>query len=190
MGLTKLPEKELAEDKMLALQEMRSKEPPGKSEFAAMDERLKTMKKTGVSARVLVFPTRVGGDNIDYPSSMRLSELINDANLCQATVAENDPVLEGKGWPNEAAVLWLFANTVKEYIHQNPPNSDYVLFADYWFAPNGQVWAVHFVVCDRSGAWVIVDMQNNHHEDFQRINPKTMEDCDHLVLERLKKRLR
>ena len=73
---------------------------------------------------------------------------------------------------------------------QNLADSDYVLFADYWFAPNGQVWAVLFVVCDRTGDWVIVDLQNNHHEDFQLINPKTLADCDRLVLEKIKKRLR
>ena len=41
------------------------------------------------------------------------------------------------------------------------------------------------ITCGR----VIVDFQNNHHEDFQRINPKTLADCDRLVLERLEKHL-
>jgi hypothetical protein len=41
------------------------------------------------------------------------------------------------------------------------------------------------VVCDRAGDWVIADLQNNHQADFQRINPKTLADCDQLVLERL-----
>jgi hypothetical protein len=49
---------------------------------------------------------------------------------------------------------------------------------------------VHFVVCDRAGEWVIADLQNNHHEDFQRIDPKVLEDCDRLVLERLRAQLR
>jgi len=73
---------------------------------------------------------------------------------------------------------------------RNRANSDYVLFTDYWFAPSGEVWAVHFVVCDRAGDWVIVVLQNSHQEDFQRLNPKTLEDCDRLVLERLKNKLR
>ncbi len=87
-------------------------------------------------------------------------------------------------------VLWLFARAAREHARQHPVDSDYVLFADYWFAPSGEVWAVHFVVCDQAGDWVITDLQNSHQEDFQRINPKTLEDCDRLVLERLKSELR
>jgi hypothetical protein len=190
MRLDKLPEKELAADKKQALREMRAKEPPSESEFAAMDERLKTMKKTGASARVLIYPARVGGDHTDQTCATHLTELLNEAKLCQATMAKTGPLLEGAGWPNEMAVLWLFARNVREYVREYPADSDYVLFADYWFAPDGRVWAVHFVVCDRAGDWVIVNLQNNHHEDFQRIDPKTLADCDRLVCERIKKLLR
>jgi hypothetical protein len=190
MGLDKLPKKELAADKKLALREIRAKEPPSKSEFAATDERLKTMKKAGASARVLVYPARVGGDHTDETCATHLAELLNEAKLCQATMAKTGPLLEGAGWPNEMAVLWLFARAAREYTQQNPVDSDYVLFADYWFAPDGRVWAVHFVVCDRTGDWVIVQMQNNQREDFQRIDPKTLADCDRLVSERLKTHLR
>lgn len=190
LGLDKLPKKELAADKKQALREMRAKEPPRQSEFAAMDERLKTMKKAGASARVLVYPARVGGDHADPSCATRLCKLLNEAKLCQATAAEKGPFIEGSGWPNETQVLWLFARNVREYVQEHPADSDYVLFADYWFAPDGRVWAVHFVVCDCTGDWVIVDLQNSHQEDFQRINPKTLDDCDSLVLERLKASLR
>ena len=190
MGLDKLPRKELAEDKKRALREMRAKEPPGHTEFDAMEKRLMTMKKAGASARVLVYLARVGGEHTDQACATRLSKLINEAKLCQATVAETGPVMEGSGWPNEMQVLWLFARTVRDYVRQNPVDSDYILFADYWFAPGGKVWAVHFVVCDRTGDWVIVDLQNSHQEAFQRISPKNLEDCDRLVLERLKTELR
>jgi hypothetical protein len=98
--------------------------------------------------------------------------------------------MEGSGWPNEMQVLWLFARNVREYVRENPADCDYVLFADYWFNPRGQVWAVHFVVCDRAGDWVIVDLQNSHHKDFQRLEPKTLADCDRLVLKRLEARSR
>jgi hypothetical protein len=139
---------------------------------------------------VLVYPARVGGDHTDQTCATHLAELLNETKLCQATMAKTGPLLEGAGWPNEMQVLWLFARAAREYTLQNPFYSDYVLFADYWFAPDGRVWAVHFVVCDRAGDWVIVDLQNNHQEDFQRIDPKTLADCDRLVCERLKTRLR
>lgn len=190
MSLDKLPKGELAEDKKQALRKMRAEDLPAQSEFEAMEKRLQAMKKAGTSARVIIYPTRVGGDHTDQASVTRLSELINEAGLCQATGGKTGPVLEGEGWPDESAVLWLFARAAREYTRQHPADSDYVLFADYWFAPGNKVWAVHFVVCDRAGDWVIVDLQNNHREDFQRIDPKTLADCDRLVLERLKKQLR
>jgi hypothetical protein len=151
-----------------------------------MKERLAVLEKTATSARVTVYPTRVGGDHTDRASAARLVGLLNEAKLCQATIAKKGPVLEGEGWPNEAKVLWLYANAARDYARQHPVDSDYVLFADYWLNPRGEVWAVHFVVCDRAGEWVISDLQNNHQADFQRVNPKTLADCDRLVLERLK----
>ncbi len=165
-------------------------EPPEQSEFAAMDKRLQTMKKAGTSARMMVYPARVAGDHTDQTSATHLAELLNEAGLCQATVAKTGPVLKGEGWPDESAVLWLFARAARSYVRQHPTDSDYVLFADYWDSPRKTTWAVHFVVCDRAGDWVIVDLQNSHHPDFQRINPKTLADGDRLMLERLKTHLR
>jgi len=66
-----------------------------------------------------------------------------------------------------------------------------VMLAEYFVNPaGGPVGAVHFVVCEKSGDWVLVDFQNNTHEDFQRIAPKSIEDCDRLAIERLAKRLK
>ena len=186
LDLDKLPKKEMAKDKKRMLREARSKEPPSGSERKAMKERREALKKAGASARVLVYPARVGGDRTDPNCATHLSSLLNKAKLCQASVAKTGPVMEGSGWPNEMQVLWLFARTVREYVREHPADSDYVLFPDYWFNPRGQVWAVHFVVCDRTGEWAIVELQNSHQEAFQRINPKTLEDCDRLVLDRLR----
>jgi hypothetical protein len=40
-------------------------------------------------------------------------------------------------------------------------------------------------VCDSKGEWVIVDMQNSHHPDYQRIKPISKEDCSKLLFKRL-----
>ena len=186
MGLDQLPNKEPSEVTKEARRKKQAEAGPNPSERAAMKERLAVLEKTATSARVTVYPTRVGGDHTDRASAARLVGLLNEAKLCQATIAKKGPVLEGEGWPNEAKVLWLYANAARDYARQHPVDSDYVLFADYWLNPRGEVWAVHFVVCDRAGDWVIADLQNNHQADFQRINPKTLADCDQLVLERLK----
>jgi len=190
LALDKLPKKEMAKDKKQMLREARAKEPPSGSERKAMKERREALKKAGASARVLVYPARVGGDRTDPNCATQLSSLLNEARLCQASAAKTGPVIEGSGWPNEMEVLWLFARTVRDYVREHPADSDYVLFPDYWLNPRGQVWAVHFVLCDRTGEWVIADLQNSHQDDFQRINPNNLADCDRLVLERFKAELR
>ena len=48
---------------------------------------------------------------------------------------------------------------------------------------------MHLIVCDQSGDWVLIDMQNSHHPDFERIDPKSAADCNRLLLARLKGRL-
>ena len=44
---------------------------------------------------------------------------------------------------------------------------------------------MHFVVCDRKGEWVIADMQNSHHPDYQSIGIISRARCDQLLVRRL-----
>jgi hypothetical protein len=172
----------LSAEQQQALRAMRDSEPPSQAELNAMTGRLDTMKVLGSDARLLVLPARVNGKK---PGAAHLARLLNDTGLCQATAANAGPNITTEGWPDEQKVLWLFANAVKHHAQENPVEGDYQMFSDYWFAPSGQVWAVHFVLCDTKGEWLIADMQNSHHADFQRVSPKTVEDCDRLVVERL-----
>ncbi len=95
-------------------------------------------------------------------------------------------------WRNEQKPLWELARAFQKHVKRNPPEADYALLADYMMDPRAGrgAWAVHFVICDRDGEWVIVDFQNNHHGDFQSIDPKTFDDCGRLVAKRLEGYLR
>ena len=78
------------------------------------------------------------------------------------------------------------AREFRDYARKNPPEADYVLYADYVFNPqNWEQGYVHFVVCDRKGEWVIVDMQNSHQPDYEGIKPTSRADCDKLLVKRL-----
>ena len=44
---------------------------------------------------------------------------------------------------------------------------------------------MHFVVCDRKGEWVIVDMQNSEHPDYKSIGIISRARCDQLLVRRL-----
>ena len=165
---------------------------PGKAERAAMEQRRTVMKKAGRSAKVAVFPVRLSDDEASVTDAAHLAELLSKKKLCEAKAV--DSPLRVKIEPSRSMqnLLWGLARTFQDHVKRNPPEADYALLADYVMDPRAGhgAWAVHFVVCDRDGEWVIVDFQNNHHGDFQSIDPKTFDDCGRLVAKRLEGYLR
>ena len=41
------------------------------------------------------------------------------------------------------------------------------------------------IVCDRKGEWVLTELSNSDHPDYQSIKPTSMEDCDKILVKRL-----
>jgi hypothetical protein len=79
--------------------------------------------------------------------------------------------------------LWDFAREVRGFSRKNPLDADYILYTDYGY--NSQNWEqgfVHFVLCNREGEWVIVDMRNSHHLEYQGVKPVSQADCDKIVV--------
>ena len=164
---------------------------PDKEEFAAMERRQAAMKKTARNAKVAVFPVRLSDDEVGEEDAAHLAKLLNKKKLCEAKALDSPLRVKIKPARNEQKVLWDLARAFQDHVKQNPPEADYALLADYMISPrDGRARAVHFVICDRDGEWVIVDFQNDHHSDFQSIDPKTREDCGRLVAKRLKGYLR
>lgn len=156
---------------------------PPKSTYKAMEKRVKEIKRTN---SLLIFPALIVKDKIDPQCAEKLVEQINKTGLCKAIKAEQSPVLEFESDMNEQKVLWSLARSFRNYIRQNKPDVEYALYPHYmYFEAHSKVSAVHFIICDQNGAWVIVDFQNNHQPDFQNINPRTLDGCDRLVIKRL-----
>lgn len=159
---------------------------PTKSEVRAMERRLWEMKESAASPEVVVYPVRLG-DEWSGENAAHLAELIGEGLGWQVEVSDKPLVLEVAPNRNEQKVLWEFAHAFRAHLQESPPPTDYALLADYHLSPrDGRVMAVHFAVCDQTGEWVIVDMQNTHHADFKRISPASARDCDRLVASRLK----
>jgi len=159
---------------------------PPEAERAAIEERRQAMSSARSSLTVQVFPARSNGAQ-DAESATDLARGINDAGLCRAVAAGGPasiaPPAEG---PDEMKKLWAMAESFRDFIRGNPPEADYALFADYAFTPGRwERGMVHFVVCDRRGDWVIVDLENSEHDDYQSIKPTTAEACRRLVVKRL-----
>jgi hypothetical protein len=172
--------------KMARLMEERSGLPP-ENERTPLPGRQETMKKALPKATLAVFPIRIG-NAADAAGAADLAKLIGDAGLCKAGSAKHSLLLKASQVdPNELKVLWDLAREFREHARNNPADADYVLYADYVFSPqNWERGYVHFVVCDRKGEWVIVDMQNSHHDDYQSIKPISKDGCNKLLVKRLK----
>ncbi|MBM4090214.1 MAG: hypothetical protein FJ276_12450 [Planctomycetes bacterium] len=185
MGLNEDTAKAAKPGKMAAIMNQRSGMPP-ESERAPLPERQKALRESAPASTWMVFPVRVRGD-VDPASAADLAKRICDGGLCKAVAADAPVRLKApQPDPNELKTLWDFARQFRDHARQHPVDADYTLLADYAFNPrNWEQGFVHFVVCDRKGEWVIVDMQNSHHADYQSIKPTSREACDRLLVKRL-----
>jgi hypothetical protein len=191
LGLNEQTAKAAKPGKMARIMSERSGTPP-EEDTTPLPERQKEMKELGQKATLVIFPARIGGNAEDAASAGDLARMINEEGLCKAEPAKQSLLLNASlADPNEMKKLWDLAREFRDYAKKNPTDADYVLYADYIFTP--EYWErgmVHFVVCDRKGEWVIVDMQNSHHPDYQSIKPTSKEGCNKLLVKRLESYLR
>jgi hypothetical protein len=157
---------------------------PDKAEMAAIEKRGEAFKKAGAGATLTVYPSHAGAE-FAAQSAKDIAAAVNEKRLMKATASDKGPRPEIAPDANEQKMLWAMARACGAYVKKNPPATDYVLFADYLMGKDF-VGGVHFAICNRAGELVVVDYQNDHHADFQTIGPKTREDCDRLLVERLR----
>jgi hypothetical protein len=150
------------------------------------------MKQALPGATLLVYPARIGGNQTSVPSATNIVRLLNEAGGCKVVSSDQTVLLKASpADPNELKMLWNLAREFRGFVRTNPPAADYALYADYAFNPqNADQGYVHFVVCDRKGEWVIVDMQNSHHPDYQSVGIISRERCDQLLVKRLMESLK
>ncbi len=158
---------------------------PKKPEWDAMKKRQAAMKKARKTATVAVYPVRLSNTEVGVADAANLAKLLSGEKLCKAEAIESSLCVEIQPDRNEQKLLWDLARAFQSHVKENPPEADYALLADYMIGSSGPAHAVHFVICDRAGEWVVVDYQNSHHGDFQSIDPKSRADCGRLVARRL-----
>lgn len=164
---------------------------PNKAERAAIKQRAEKLQKELAQIKLGIFPTRCD-KTTDSASAGRIAQQAAVELKCQAIALEQAVAIEIAPTSNEQKRLWDLARGLREYVRAHPPETDYVLLADYLVDPAGArpAGSVHFVLCDKAGEWVVVDFQNNQHADFQQVDPRSVEDCDRLAVLRLKHALR
>jgi len=161
---------------------------PDEQERKAMDERRGALKEAKRPVGLAVFPVRIGGE-VDAGAAKELAALLNESGFFHAEAAGEGPWFDIPPSSNEQRLLWDMARAFRSFLKERtagerPP--EYALYADYLMDPERkQVGGVHFAVCNPAGEWVIVDFQNSHQPDFQRIDPDSVEDCNELVKVRM-----
>lgn len=185
LGLTDETARAAKPGRFAALMEQRSGLPPAE-ERAPLPDRQKLMREARGKATLVVFPARTGG-TVDVASAASVAGLLNDAKLFAARPAKDAPKLEAPhSDPNEMKALWDLARDFRTWLKAHPQDADYALSADYVFTPGRwEAGFVHFVLCDRKGDWVVVDLRNSHHPDYQAVKPESREGCDRLLAKSL-----
>lgn len=164
---------------------------PNEAERTAIKQRAEKLRKELAQVKLGVYPTRCD-KTTDAASAGRIAQQAATELKCQAVALEPAVAIEIAPTSNEQKRLWDLARGLREYVRAHPPETDYVLLADYLVDPAGgrPAGCVHFVLCDKAGDWVVVDFQNNQHADFQQVKPRSIEDCDRLAVLRLAQALR
>lgn len=160
---------------------------PGDVERSAMAERTAILRKTIARSTLLVLPV-LTGTTPDADGSTRLAGRLDGAGFRRVDAGKDVPSLAIRRGMNEQVALWDMARGVAAHVANHEREADYVLHAHYVMSDEA-VGAVHFVLVDRKGQLVLVDYQNDHHDDFRAIAPAGREDCDRLVLRRLRRAL-
>jgi hypothetical protein len=189
LGLNEETRKAAKPGKIAAIMAERSGEPP-ENETAPLPGRQKDMKNGMPNATLVVFSVRarVADNAPEAAHATGLVKMINDEGLFKAEPAKQPLLLKSsQADPNEMKIMWDLAREFRDYLRKNPMDADYVLYADYRFNPqNWQQGFVHFIVCDRKGEWVFAELVNSHFPAYQSIKPTSKEDCDKVLVRRLK----
>ncbi|MBK9126673.1 MAG: hypothetical protein IPM13_02590 [Phycisphaerales bacterium] len=151
----------------------------------AAQRQFKQALKAAVKPAVVVLPTRVNGA-ADAERGQALAASLTQQLGWQARSTDSALDVQLAPTSNQLKRLWDLARALKSHLGQAPPEAEYVLLADYLIKPDGDVHGVHFVLCARDGQMVTAELANSVHDDFKHIDPKSADDCDRLVIKRLK----
>lgn len=137
--------------------------------------------KSGES-ELLVCPVHILSNqesSFDTLFSKKIVEYINDNEYATASVTQLCPPPNNEWRANEAKMLTISINLFVEYVKGlNLPENTYILYPE--FLKSGQnvtVKAVHYCLLNNKGEIVIRGLLNSHWEEFQKVNPKTDNDC-------------
>lgn len=152
---------------------------PDEQEAEAMMQRLSALRAAGKSAKIRVFPARVG-DEWSHEAAALLAARIEASGLCAAIEEQQQLSFTTQRSPNQQAVLWSGARSMQQALRARGANAEYALVCDFLPRAKDAFGAVHTCLFAPDGSFVFVDYQNSHHDDFTSVDPRTARDCAEL----------
>lgn len=156
---------------------------PEQAELDSMAQRLASLRQEGKPVLRIAAP-RIGA-SWSAEAATKMAQALRAQGFGDVTVADSPIPFTAKPSSNEQTMLWSAARSLQQLIRAGTPQKEYWLCADFLQAGPQQFGAVHTFLLSPTGDWVVVDYQNSHHEDFQQVAPKSLDDCALLAAKRL-----
>lgn len=154
-------------------------------ERSALPARQNEFRTTHLKAVIAVFPVRIG-PTLDTECAVNLARSLPRAGVCHAGGVVRPVAFVAARSEADEKALWELAREFRDYVRKNPTGADYALYAEYALSPAGpECRAVHLVLCDARGEWVVVDRLNFLAPDLRDLRPANKTDADALVVRRL-----
>lgn len=153
---------------------------PDANELEGITARAKVFRAKAMSSSLIVVPTRING-SFDPQSAENIASQLRAAGLSKTSASADGPRPTRPSTMNQQRVAWALARELSAWVSEHTPDADYTLMADELIGEKG-VLGVQYAICDRTGAIVIVDLQNDHHASFKSLAPRTPGQCDQLIV--------
>ncbi|MCK4664027.1 MAG: hypothetical protein KAT68_14255 [Bacteroidales bacterium] len=132
--------------------------------------------------KVLVCPVHILDNqksSYDTLSSKKIVDYINAKKYAVAGTTQLCPHANNEWRADEAKILTISINLFIEFVKENNlPNDTYILYPEFLKAgQNSSVVAVHYCLLNNKGEIAMRGLINSKWEEFQKVNPKTNDDC-------------
>lgn len=147
----------------------------------------KTMLGKLGNTTITVYPAYLRMSNgADYSeaAAKQIAEFFDQRHLATVSIA-NDQVPIGGEWKmNQSKMLRESIAAFQSYLRDHPPQTDYAFLAEYLLVTgeHSGVIGVHGYLLDREGRVACAVGVNSHHDSFNEVNPKTVDDCTLVLL--------
>ena len=138
---------------------------------------------------ITVFPAfvRDGEQNrYEATAAKTIADFLTEADLATATVSTAEVPITSKWGMNQAKMFRGSATNFREYVGRHPLETDYALLPEYLILGRGAVGGVHVYLVDAEGTVAYASLFNSHHEEFNDVAPKTVDDCTTIVINALR----